>query len=1335
MARKRRHSIRNRVLLIAGFGGLAALAVGIAFFTTQAFTGPTSSGGVGNGAIASDSSNNVAVGTSTTNATTKFFSMGAGNTSATNAFKAVSANGTALITAQDDGVINIPGTISGPTFTGTVNAANVSSGAFGQNTTGGDYSFPSRVGIGTTVNASRGLFIKSPDSTNIPIEGIASDNINSIYFRPNVGGLAVNLISSDYINGGSAYLPLALSGRENYNDLVLSTAGNVGIGTAPGAKLHVLGTETRLQSDNAYLSFFTTAGTRQGYLQSSGGGMYLVNEVSNGPLVFYTSNLQRALIDGAGNVGIGTGSPRGKLEVSTAGSIGSLIVGNPNDLSTGTVIIGTTNQGQALSLTDSVNAHTYFEFSSSAPAGSRIRTDSNLVIQSPSGGSLTLLNGGNVGIGNTNPAFKLSVNGFSSLQGGVKIGPSAATETSWQYYPNVASYTCHSSCSGAIIIHTGIARAGNEMFKIHVNGYGYGGGAVIDFDVVGYPYSGVNGNIDGQGGAVINYSIVDKGNDGLSKYIGVDASGKIAIAVGDYNSTFYYYGVNVDYYDTWASVDHSTGWSIDRSTTNNFSWKDIHTISSTHPYIGGGLTFPDGTTQTTAFLGGNQVVNAANVSAGTFGQNTSGGNFTFPGGGRVAINGSGITSGNAYGIGNGAAYSNLNSIAVDTVETDGGTGGSGILELNYYGGSGVRVGTGGGNKWIAASQFIDGDNTGYYVDPASTSQLNNVYAAGDFYANGALGYGLVGQYDPTKYRNVYAMGPAYRLAADGSTSNNFYGIAMTYEPNYGGSGNNAQAKSGLGHQFLFMQGGVTGTAIGTGIWTSGNITTSAGSLYVGNLSLRNDSNRYFQNYSGDNTAGGFQLRRSDGANWGYLYADSGGIGLLSGAGGWGVRLNGAANGNNTDILFYTNNVQRLQIDASGNLVFSNSNPYITASSYFIAPGGAYFNSGTVYTEAQIQARGGIGTDTSAYLTVQGGTANLGGVYMPGTLAVGANTPSGYRFEVQGGSSGTWTSRISDGFNGATVYMANGAGYGMYVYPGSDASSGTYALQVLNSSGANALYVRGDGNVGINTASPSTKLVVVNNSDYRFGSGTRFQSADSGNYYEVFINSDGSNGATSIQGWQENVGAAPLFLQPSGGSVNIGNSNNGYQLQVSTDSAAKPNGGSWTNSSDVRLKKDITPVSGALDKITSLNPVLFDWRNPSLHGGTAASGGFIAQDVQKVFPSFVTEEQCNSADCNLVGGPGSKEYALTLPFTFDAYMVGAVKELNAKVDTQQAEIDELKAEIQQLKGSGTVPSQNVSATDAVSAAPAPSQESFLSRFFSGVFSLLAAPLHAFAFSQQ
>src|SRR5204863_5074248 len=70
--------------------------------------------------------------------------------------------------------------------------------------------------------------------------------------------------------------------------------------------------------------------------------------------------------------------------------------------------------------------------------------------------------------------------------------------------------------------------------------------------------------------------------------------------------------------------------------------------------------------------------------------------------------------GTTYGLGIG---SNVNSGSFDTVD-------SGVnadpLELVYYSGSSVYVGSG-GSKPIYAAILYDGNNNGYYADPASTS--------------------------------------------------------------------------------------------------------------------------------------------------------------------------------------------------------------------------------------------------------------------------------------------------------------------------------------------------------------------------------------------------------------------------------------------------------------------------------------------------------------------------------------------------------------------------------------------------------------------------------------
>ena len=88
--------------------------------------------------------------------------------------------------------------------------------------------------------------------------------------------------------------------------------------------------------------------------------------------------------------------------------------------------------------------------------------------------------------------------------------------------------------------------------------------------------------------------------------------------------------------------------------------------------------------------------------------------------------------------------------------------------------------------------------------------------------------GLVGVYDAAQTQAIFAMGAAYTLTDGGASNNigNLYGLAWSYNPGYGGAGNNPQSKAGLNHQLLLMQAGVTTAALGSGIWTSGNISAA-----------------------------------------------------------------------------------------------------------------------------------------------------------------------------------------------------------------------------------------------------------------------------------------------------------------------------------------------------------------------------------------------------------------------------------------------------------------------------------------------------------------------------
>ena len=59
-------------------------------------------------------------------------------------------------------------------------------------------------------------------------------------------------------------------------------------------------------------------------------------------------------------------------------------------------------------------------------------------------------------------------------------------------------------------------------------------------------------------------------------------------------------------------------------------------------------------------------------------------------------------------------------------------------------------------------------------------------------------------------------------------------------------------------------------------------------------------------------------------------------------------------------------------------------------------------------------------------------------------------------------------------------------------------------------------------------------------------------------------------------------------------------------------------------SDVSLKENIQPINNALDKVSKLKGVTFDWKQSDSLLEIKEDIGFIAQDVQEVLPELVRE---------------------------------------------------------------------------------------------------------------
>jgi len=61
-------------------------------------------------------------------------------------------------------------------------------------------------------------------------------------------------------------------------------------------------------------------------------------------------------------------------------------------------------------------------------------------------------------------------------------------------------------------------------------------------------------------------------------------------------------------------------------------------------------------------------------------------------------------------------------------------------------------------------------------------------------------------------------------------------------------------------------------------------------------------------------------------------------------------------------------------------------------------------------------------------------------------------------------------------------------------------------------------------------------------------------------------------------------------------------------------------------SDKRLKENIKPIESALEKAMKLQGVTFDWKKSNSELNIKEDIGFIAQDIQKVVPELVRENE-------------------------------------------------------------------------------------------------------------
>ena len=124
---------------------------------------------------------------------------------------------------------------------------------------------------------------------------------------------------------------------------------------------------------------------------------------------------------------------------------------------------------------------------------------------------------------------------------------------------------------------------------------------------------------------------------------------------------------------------------------------------------------------------------------------------------------------------------------------------------------------------------------------------------------------------------------------------------------------------------------------------------------------------------------------------------------------------------------------------------------------------------------------------------------------------------------------------------------------------------------------------------------------------------------------------------------------------------------GYIAQTGTTTV------SYTSVSDYRLKENVTPMTGALEKVQALKPCAYTWKEDK-----SAGQGFIAHELQAVIPDCVVGEK------DAVDKDGNPRYQGIDTSFLVATLTAAIQELKALVDTQASTITALTARITALE---------------------------------------------------
>lgn len=154
----------------------------------------------------------------------------------------------------------------------------------------------------------------------------------------------------------------------------------------------------------------------------------------------------------------------------------------------------------------------------------------------------------------------------------------------------------------------------------------------------------------------------------------------------------------------------------------------------------------------------------------------------------------------------------------------------------------------------------------------------------------------------------------------------------------------------------------------------------------------------------------------------------------------------------------------------------------------------------------------------------------------------------------------------------------------------------------------------------------------------------------------------------------------IAIKRTTGEVGIGTTNPTALLEVNADIVKKVNGGSWTATSDRRLKQDIHDYREGLPEIMKIHPVTFHYNDLSGYDTTKEHIGVIAQELKEVAPHMVSTYD-QHGESYLQVDNSAMTYMLINAIKDQQAIISS---LHNQIEAQQDRLESLEKQMQELK---------------------------------------------------